>query len=489
MRLDDDLKYFEEPEFKDILAKYEAAREAGQAVYLDADDLTDVAEYYAMVHNDNERADEAIQLARQLHPDAVSPQIFVARQAMQEGNIEEARQLCDAIEDQDHREVHFLRAELLIREEKSNEAFSYLLHVSKTVDEDLDYFLYDSAYIFVDYRDFESALTFANHLKDMAPAWFKTWELQADVLLGLENYRSSLKYIEKMLDKDPFYVEAWNWRAEAYSGLFELDKALESTDYALAVAPRDERALQLKAWATMQNGNPEEAHKIYLELQQMNPDSEQHWLYDSYCLYDMGNREEAMRVLLQAEKMAEGMSVDQVSIYRHHAHLLSDNGEIDEALRYIDWAELEQEDTSMWLEYSIMRAQVYADNGYVTQAMSIIEEATQHENADVPDILFRGGQVMFDATLFDVAAELFLRHNQLTKDTEQVHATYAYLAAISHELHRPTEAISFLKKAVQFQASNLKEVFGYILPQDVAVADYCDYYFYHGYGRWPDSAR
>ena len=31
MRLDDDLKYFESPEFKDLLATYEAALEAGSS--------------------------------------------------------------------------------------------------------------------------------------------------------------------------------------------------------------------------------------------------------------------------------------------------------------------------------------------------------------------------------------------------------------------------------------------------------------------------
>ncbi len=57
MRLDDDLKYFEEPGFKKILERYEQARAAGQNVYMDAEDLTDVAEYYALVLQDNEQAD------------------------------------------------------------------------------------------------------------------------------------------------------------------------------------------------------------------------------------------------------------------------------------------------------------------------------------------------------------------------------------------------------------------------------------------------
>ena len=487
MKLDDDLKYFEEPEFKDILARYEAAREANKALYMDADELTDVAEYYAMVEEDDDKADEAIRLALHLHPDAVSPRIFKARQAMQDGDIDRARYICDNIDDQHHREVYFLRAELLIREDKVDDACRFLTQVSETVDEDLDYFLYDSAYIFIDYRFFDQALVFADQLKSMAPVWFKTWELQADVLLGKENYEASLEYIEKMLDKDPFYAEAWNWRAEAYSGMFNLEKALESTDYALAIAPHDERAMQLKAWATMQNGNPEEAHKLYLELQRMNPDAEQHWLYDSFCLYDMGDRRESMRLLLKAERLADGMSADQVSIYQHHAHLLSDSGKVEEALHYIDLAEREQEDESAWLDFALLRAQVYADNGYVSQAMGVIEEAMKHEDADVATILFRGGQVMFDATLYDKAATLFLRHIKETGHNVRKGETYSFLAAISHELHRPEEALSFLKGALQERAENLKDVFGYILPQSVAVPDYYDYYFYQVHGRWPEG--
>ena len=115
MRLDDDLKYFESEEFKALLETYESAHEAGSQAYMEADELTDIAEYYSMACHDDDRADEAISLALQLHPDAVDPQVFKARQAMLAGEIGTAEQMCNAIEDQQHREVYFLRAELLIR--------------------------------------------------------------------------------------------------------------------------------------------------------------------------------------------------------------------------------------------------------------------------------------------------------------------------------------------------------------------------------------
>ena len=39
--------YFEDPEFKDLLAKYEGMVENHTPTYFDAEELTDIAEYYA----------------------------------------------------------------------------------------------------------------------------------------------------------------------------------------------------------------------------------------------------------------------------------------------------------------------------------------------------------------------------------------------------------------------------------------------------------
>lgn len=42
----EDLAYFEEEEFLECLAKYEKAIQDGLQPYMDADELTDIAEYY-----------------------------------------------------------------------------------------------------------------------------------------------------------------------------------------------------------------------------------------------------------------------------------------------------------------------------------------------------------------------------------------------------------------------------------------------------------
>ena len=42
--MSDNDKYFESDEFKEILSRYETARQAGETPYFDPEDLTDIAE-------------------------------------------------------------------------------------------------------------------------------------------------------------------------------------------------------------------------------------------------------------------------------------------------------------------------------------------------------------------------------------------------------------------------------------------------------------
>ncbi len=488
MRLDDDLKYFEQPDFKKILAEYEAAREVGIPLYMDAEDLTDIAEYYALVAEDETSSQEVLEFALQLHPDAVDPQIFRARQFMLKGDADKAWELCEAIEDQSHREVCFLRAELLIRANKAKEAFSLLFFLIDTIDEDRDFFIYDSAYIFIDYREFEWAVVFSNKLEEMSPDWYKTWQLQADVALGLEQFRTALSFIERMLDVDPFDVESWNWRAEAYSSLEEYDKAVESTDYALAIEPDNERALQLKAWVLMQQGNTVEANKLYDRLIGTNPDCEQHWLYKSYCTLDAGDAHEALALIKRAEELAGDVSVDQQAIHEQYAQVLSRLGDMEGALLQLDMAEALRDPNLGWDE-RMLRVRVHAENEDPIGA--IIEAQRQLEMyKDVyMKVYYQCALILFEYGYFEQAYYFFndiSSSEAARKVSEQPLEVYSYMAYIDMEQGNDERALENLRKAVDALDPHLSELFEDKFP-GVLPNELYDYYYNKVYGRWPED--
>ena len=486
MRLDDDLKYFETPEFKEILTTYETAKDAGTQLYMDADELTDVAEYYSMVKQDEAAADEVIDFALQLHPDAVDPQIFKARQFMLQGDTEHALQVCDAIEDQQHREVFFLRAELLVRNEKLEDAATLLQDARQQMDEDMDYFLYDSAYIFIDYRQFEWALLFANDLEEMAPDWYKTWQLQADVQLGLENYAVALRYIERMLDVDPFSTESWNWRAEAYCGDNEYSEAMNSIEYALAIEPENERAMQLKAWVLLQQGNTADAHQLYLKEIEKAPDNEQNWLYDSYCLLDTEELDDALAAIEKAEALADGVSPDQITIYEQHAQILSRRGEVEAAISYLDKAEWESVSDTEPADFDLLRARVFAENQRPADAVEMIERAyTKVDEEQQEDIYYRAGLLLFDTGYYEAAKNIFGEFLNHHTDPKEQAVDHAYLAYCAMMLKNDDDALQHIRQA-QDAPEQLRELFEDEFP-NVEPADYYDYYYYRTYGHWPQD--
>ena len=117
--MEDNNKYYKSRHFLRLLHRYEKAVSEGHVPYLEADELTDIAEYY-MTDKQDAKANQAIQAAIDMHPGSVDPQIFLARQKMFYGQIDEARAIVDAITEQEDLEVIYIRAELFIKEGRTS---------------------------------------------------------------------------------------------------------------------------------------------------------------------------------------------------------------------------------------------------------------------------------------------------------------------------------------------------------------------------------
>ena len=85
----DDQAYFESKGFQKILKKYEESAKSGHPIYMDADDLADIADYYQL----NGRAEEAetvISQALEYNPEAVGPLLYRAREALKHSTSKES---------------------------------------------------------------------------------------------------------------------------------------------------------------------------------------------------------------------------------------------------------------------------------------------------------------------------------------------------------------------------------------------------------------
>lgn len=490
MRNDDELKYFDSPQFREILAEYEAMRESGHEGYMDADDLTDVADYYALVCEDEAQATEAINLALRLHPDALGPQLFLAKQYLRSNDLEHAEEVCDAISEQRDYNVVCLRAELMILRDHAHEAAEYILDIAEEVEtEDLDYFYYDAAYIFIEYQNMAEALRIARVLESFAPDWYMTWDLLADVLLAEEQYTEAMPYIERMLDVEAFNTDSWNWCAEACCGIGNNERAMECVEYALAIEPENMRAMQLKAWLMLCSENPEEAHGLYEHLRQQQPEELENWLNDAQALLTLERASEASEVLMQVEeKVHESGSRENILVLHELLSMaLSRIGNFQGAMAHIDKAEpwlTAPEDSA---DLFLMRARTCMENNLPGEARRYIDASMEADPSHATFNLYRGAGLYYEFYFEGLALPIFLEVASKLEDPQTAADCQAYIAACQDLLGEKKKALQTLRKAIEMKAGILEELFAERFPKGVSPEEYPYYYYYEIYGRWPKS--
>ena len=92
----EDQAYFESKGFRKILEQYEESVQEGHSIYMDADDLADIADYY-QYNGRPEDANRAIDLALEYNPEAVGPLLYKAREALSLHDFDTAREYAEQI--------------------------------------------------------------------------------------------------------------------------------------------------------------------------------------------------------------------------------------------------------------------------------------------------------------------------------------------------------------------------------------------------------
>ena len=252
--MDNNKKYFDSPEFGRLLQRYERSLQMGKDEYFESDELSDIAEYY-YDKKDKPKAEYVLDYAMHLHPGAVLPLVFKARIALiDEKNIEKARYYTSLISDAYDIDCLYLKAEIMIAEDKPEEANSFLRNAMDNIDEDdVPDFVLDVATIFIDYG-----------LPDISAEWLAMSdeddlqdyrEIKARIAFAKGDYEQSEQLFEQLLDEDPYSGRYWNSLASTQFMGNRINDSITSSEYSIAINPNDEEALLNKANGLFSLGN------------------------------------------------------------------------------------------------------------------------------------------------------------------------------------------------------------------------------------------
>jgi len=463
----DDQAYFESKGFQEILKQYEESAKSGHAIYMDADDLADIADYYQL-QGRTEDAETVISLALEYNPEAVGPLLYRAREALNRNDFDTAQAYAERIEAVDSREALYFKGEILICQEKTEEADELFRSNLQEImpDEQMDY-VYDVASIFSDYGVFDKAFEWMARSQGDDSDDFK--ELMARTLFGLGKYKDSERIFNELIDHNPFSVPYWNALANAQFMNEDYNAAITSSEYAIAIDPNDAESILSKANGLYNLGNYESALSYFKRYTELMPHDEFCYLHQGTCLINLGQYEEAIAVLETAEQEAGEKSIYLSDIYQELAFAYSELKKPDSAIYYIDKAkELNCDQINM----GIIRGHILLANGRLEEAEKTFRQALQ-QTEDAPRTMLRIIVSLYDNHY--VRSSYTLLKNFFRHVDDDWNEGYSYMAICCLDMNKQDEFLHYLKMAVERNPKEARIVMNSYFPEGMRPEEYYDY--------------
>jgi len=295
--------YYQSKEFEELLNKYEVAMQHGDSVYFEPDELTDIAEYYH-VHGQTAKGRAVCDYALSIFPGATAPTVFKARAAMViDDKPEEARRILATANDKTDLEYYYMEAELLLFENKPDEAEAYLEKTYQQIDDDDERadFVLDVATLFADYTLFDQAQQWLSRSDETDEPDYR--ELKARIAVAKGNIDEAENILNSLIDENPYDGSYWNHLASAQLNGGRTRDAINAIDFSIAINPEDQEAIYTKAHALLALNKFEDAAKQFKHYCALSPSDPNGWYYLGMTQLNLEGFEDALDSFRKAEQL------------------------------------------------------------------------------------------------------------------------------------------------------------------------------------------
>lgn len=455
--------YFSSKDFKNLLNRFEEGERSGQQTLLDPEDYADIAEYYYN-NGKSDYADEIIERAISIYPDASAPLLFKARVALiDHDDPETAVNISETIEDKTDLEYHYLEGEIMLYCGDNDDVDVYFEDCLCDVDEeDKDFYMIDVADIFADYNDIERAEKWLSRSRATDTVEYK--ELQARIMLERGCYDESEKIINELIDKKPYSTQYWNLLASSQFFKNDIEESIKSSEYSIAINPNNRTALINKGNGLYNLGNYIEALKYFKRYNELSPNDEGGNLLMGLCLLMLEDYENAVANFAIVEKKTAPNSPSLVDIYKDWAWALVRMNHIDESMAILDRAELVGCDHTDMLIY---RGSLLIGTDRYHDAKDCFLKAARNSGYSA-EVFTKIAITIYESGVINIAYKMF---RLLYSSYEGWYKGYPYFAACCYDLEKKVEFKKVFKKAMSFYPEETKKIFRKLFPDREDLAE------------------
>ncbi len=459
--------YFNSKSFRCLLEKFRKSEQNMIHSIFDPEEYVDLAEYF---YNNNQKSKgyKIIDLALQIYPGALSPLLFKARvELLDNNNPVRAAWYVEQIEDKSDLEYIYIKGEIMVAQKQIEEADNYYEQHYITLDaEEKSYYEIDISNIFFDYEVIDKGLKWFARCSNKQLLEYMELEAKVEMIKG--NFKSSQKLYNKLIDNNPFNIQYWNSLASSQFFNDEIEEAISSSEYSIAINPDNAAALLNKANGLYKLGNYEEALKYYIRYNRINTADESGEILIGLCYLLLEKFEDAISFLSKAAMHCEKNSPNLVDIYKDLSYAMCRLGRIDEGLAMLDkMDEIVKNPNDLLVNKGI----ILIGCGHFDKAKKYFVKALKQSNYD-RNIFLKIAITVYESGDPTLAYRMF---TTVYKQNEHWYKGYAFYAACCHDLNKKEEFLQSLRLAVKYTPYETQEVLGVLFPDKMPVEEYYDY--------------
>lgn len=414
-----------------LVEQYEAAKTERRPFYLDGDQFADIACKYSEEKN-FEKAQEVISYGLSLHPENMDLLIEQAYLYVDTMRLDLAQKVADCIYEDYNPEVKLLKAEILLVQEKTEEARRILETIEDK--EDLETII-DIVYLYLDLGYPDEAGIWIDRGIRLYRNKESFMSLVAEYLLETQQYEKACEWYNALIDKDPYNPLYWVELAKSCFMREDISQAIEACDYALVADEKCGKAYLQRAHCYLYLENFEKAVEDYQNAIKYDGVSlEMGYWFIGMSYKDAGHWKEAetfFSLIIDACAKEENMDSPYLAdVYNGMATILLNREDFEKAHRMCDKAlEIFSDDMGV----KITKGKIYLREGEGQRALDMFMEVLKCRWDDV-EVWYEVGQAYEEEGEISQAKLFYLHTYELDSEYENVAGKLAAISLLEGDM-------------------------------------------------------
>ena len=462
----DNKSYFDSPEFREILHKYEQTRAKNVCSYFGIDDLLDILVYY-IFQDAIDAADEVYAQALALHPSAPELTKMEVKLLLAKNEPEKALTVLGSQGFTDDDESKLLQAQVFIALKEYREAREIAIEVlnQQQVTQEI---ACEALEILLDGGFAQEALQITDYALHKYPGQRNLLEVRAECLIELQDTNGAIEIYNELLDRDPYSTFYWEQLAHIYYMINKYGKALECFEYELAIGEEIDYARMMQAYCYYFMRDYRRAAELFDTLAKRYTSSAMPRFYKGLCLWATGEAEDALDAFDDVIDLCEEDSIETMVARINRAIILSSLNEKESATGAISLALLMHPNNMKQLLVGEGELYDLRDKENLTfKEMNVIDI----KDWSTEECLFALAMHLIKYKHHELAKSVLFYMRHMSKDKSDVDAGIAYTM---YTIGEEECAIPHMNSAINGRSNLLFELFGLVYDADISLAEFLE---------------